>query len=304
LKPPGVREGVTEVPPDELIFVGPGDFKAVGEEHLRYCIDLGALQPDHAVLDVGCGIGRMAIPLTRYLSEAGSYDGFDVVDFGIDWCRANISPRFPNFQFEHADVFNRSYNVLGGYEACEYSFPYAAERFDFAFAVSVFTHMLPDDVENYVYETARVLRPGGRSLSTFFLMNPEAEHLLSLRRSQLNFKYSSRRHRTVSALIPEDAVCHEESFIRGLYARYGLEVESPVRYGSWGGRPEFLTFQDVVIATKRHLANVAKPQLSRSRLLLLRARRLAFKALLAGVSNRHTWAAQRHVLARQGSKRA
>ena len=36
------------------------------------------LKPEHRVLDIGCGVGRVALPLTRYLTS-GTYDGFDIV---------------------------------------------------------------------------------------------------------------------------------------------------------------------------------------------------------------------------------
>lgn len=55
---------------------------------------------------MGCGIGRMAIPLTEYLSEEGSYEGFDVVRRGVKWCQENITTRCPNFRFRLADVYN------------------------------------------------------------------------------------------------------------------------------------------------------------------------------------------------------
>ena len=41
---------------------------------------------------------------------------------------------------------------------------------DVAFLTSVFTHMLPEDVEHYLDELARVLKPGGRTLITWFLL--------------------------------------------------------------------------------------------------------------------------------------
>ena len=43
-------------------------------------------RPGERVLDVGCGIGRMARPLAGYLTGDGSYDGFDVNREGIRWC--------------------------------------------------------------------------------------------------------------------------------------------------------------------------------------------------------------------------
>lgn len=57
-------------PPKGRIFFGGGDFNRIGEEYFLYFVDLGGLQPDKRVLDVGCGIGRMAVPLDT--STAGA----------------------------------------------------------------------------------------------------------------------------------------------------------------------------------------------------------------------------------------
>ena len=76
-------------PPSENIFVGDGDFRAIGAEFLRHFVKLGDLRPTDKVLEIGCGIGRMAVPLTQYLST-GTYDGMDVVADGINWCSQNI----------------------------------------------------------------------------------------------------------------------------------------------------------------------------------------------------------------------
>ncbi len=69
------------------------------------------MTPDEAVLEPGCGTGRMAEPLAGYLSATGSYDGFDVVRKAIEWCETNIQS--PNFRFRHVDVRNRYYNPEG-----------------------------------------------------------------------------------------------------------------------------------------------------------------------------------------------
>lgn len=72
------------IPPRRKIFTGSGDFLQTGQEFLRYFKDLGHLKPNHRVLDVGSGIGRMAIPLTSYLNHEGSYEGFDIVPMGVE----------------------------------------------------------------------------------------------------------------------------------------------------------------------------------------------------------------------------
>src|ERR1041385_3349065 len=113
------------LPPRDRVFVGSGDFIAVGREFLGYLVQLARLRPDENILDVGCGIGRLAVPLTRYLSRSGRYCGFDIVPDGIAWCREQITPHFPHFEFLLADVRNPYYHPTGDTPAAEYAFPYA-----------------------------------------------------------------------------------------------------------------------------------------------------------------------------------
>jgi len=163
------------IPPKSMIFVGDGDYKKIGEEFFVYLTELGGLKPTHKILDVGCGIGRMTLPLTRYLSNEGEYYGFDIVKKGIDWCNKNISTIYPNFQFEHANIYNKMYNQGGSIKSTEYKFPYNNEKFDFVFLTSVFTHMFRKDVEQYIKEISRVLKKSGKCLITFFLLNEDME---------------------------------------------------------------------------------------------------------------------------------
>jgi len=238
------------VPPRMMYFVGDGDYKAVGLEFCRLFTEYGGLTPEHHVLDVGCGIGRMAVPLTGYLAGGGDYHGFDIVKKGVEWCQANITPRHPNFHFLHSDVRNRFYNPHGVYEAASYRFPYDHGSFDFVFLTSVFTHMFPADMENYTREIARVLRAGGSSLITMFLLNEESKRFIEKGSSTQNFVYPLEGCVTTDPTNPEGSLAFEESYVRNMFGRCGLSVREPIHPGSWCGRPEFLSYQDVVIATK------------------------------------------------------
>ena len=236
--------------PEGMDFVGGGDFVATGKEFLGHFRELCDLRPDEQLLDVGCGIGRMAVPLTGYLNARGSYHGIDVVAKGIRWCQDNIASRYRNFNFVHADIRNRQYNPKGRLLPREYRFPFAADTFDFVFLTSVFTHMLPDDLEHYLAETFRVLRCGGRTLISYFLLNPESRALIARGRSNQQFKFELGFCKTVLRRNPEAAIAYPEEHIRKLYAGQGLSLREPIRYGSWCGRENFLSYQDLVIAEK------------------------------------------------------
>ncbi|MBI2437667.1 MAG: class I SAM-dependent methyltransferase [Lentisphaerae bacterium] len=230
--------------------IGIREYKDAGRDFLRFFIELAALTPDEVVLEVGSGCGRIASALTEYLSEKGRYEGFEIAASGVEWCRAAISSRFPTFHFLAADVYNRHYNPKGRYPAEAYRFPFPDASFDFVFLSSVFTHMLPEEVRQYLSEIARVLKPGGRCLITYFLWNAEAAALAAAGKSQFDFYCEQGVYRTENPAVPETAICFMEQFILELYAQTGLILKHPPWYGTWCGRPHTLSGQDVIVAWK------------------------------------------------------
>ena len=225
--------------------VGAGDYRSIGEEFRRYFVELGGLQPHHDVLDVGSGSGRMAYALKDWLT--GRYEGFDVVPEAVEWCQREISSRHPNFRFQVADIRSERYNPDGTYEAADYRFPFEDGSFDFAYLTSVFTHLGRPAVANYVAEVARVLRPGGRCLATYFLMNDEAVRLMG---GTGQFAYERDGGLVVDPDVPERAVAFPESDVRELHERSGLPIES-VHHGSWCGRSSYTSLQDITVSVRR-----------------------------------------------------
>jgi len=236
------------VPPRKLVH-GIGSSLGVGETYLRHFRELAQLQPTEAVLDVGCGIGRMALPLTRYLLPPGRYEGFDILRANVAWCRQAITPRFPNFRFQHADVFNREYNRRGRLAGDQFRFPYPDGAFDFAFLTSVFTHLMPADAAHYLSELGRVLRPGGRCLATFFLMNAESEGLVTAGHGHIRFQPFAGPAWVSNPTIPEACLALDESFVIEAAAKGGLSINQSCP-GSWCGRGTSTDFQDIVVFGK------------------------------------------------------
>jgi ubiquinone/menaquinone biosynthesis C-methylase UbiE len=241
------------IPPLELMHDGPigyQEFKDNGEEFFRYYTGLCGLKPHEKMLDVGSGIGRKTFLLTDYLREPGGYEGLDIVKTGVDWCTERITRRYPHFRFQLIDVRNQHYNPGGQYSAANYKFSFADESFDFVVLASVFTHMLAQEVENYLAEVGRVLRRGGRCLISFFLLNEMSKELLRAGKSSIQMTPGFGPCWMLDPSNPEMAIGYEEDFVLSLYGKYSLEIRQPIQYGSWCGRTDFLSYQDMILAFK------------------------------------------------------
>jgi SAM-dependent methyltransferase len=238
------------LPPHRLRFVGNGDFKAIGEDVLRELIELGGLQPTDAVLDIGCGIGRIAIPLIGYLSDGGRYSGFDIVPKAITWCTSHITKVHPEFTFTLVDLGNTLYRKSEKSDAGSFRFPYADGSFDFAFATSLYTHLMPNSMANYVAEMGRVLKPGGTSFTTWFLLNDEIRGRLKHRLAPLNFPWDYGSYAVDNKRVPEAATAYDEALVRETFSHAGLQIQEPINFSSWNGGPFPRPGQDIIIATK------------------------------------------------------
>ncbi len=227
------------VPPRRLWgTVGQGDFAAVGDEFLGHLVALAGLTPDDDVLDVGCGIGRIARPLAGFL-DGGSYAGFDVDERAIAWCRA----RYPadRFRFDVAELRNARYRPDGPRDASTFRFPYPDDSFDVAVMTSVLTHLLAPEADRYLAETLRVLRPGGRLLATFFLLDDGSRAALREGRAAIAFRAPEGAVAVADPSLPEEAVAYDEGWVR---ERVDVRAIEP---GTWRGDAG-RSFQDILLS--------------------------------------------------------
>ncbi len=255
-------DGLT--PPAELMGNAAGnidynDFRSVGSEFLSYFRNLADLQPDAHVLDVGCGCGRIAMALATFLNAKGRYEGVDVDSRSIDWANKEIGGQLPNFRFQRSDVFNSTYNPAGKIRPEAYRLPFADRTFDFAVLTSVFTHMLPGSMSNYLSEVARILKMDGRCFITMFLLNDECSNRISAGKSCFQFPHRFRDCCVADVGRPEDVVAYDEKAAIRKFNREGLNLLQPPIYGRWSGCPNATSSQDILIAQKtRRLGMVAR----------------------------------------------
>ena len=165
----------------------------------------------------------------------------------VTWCRRAITPRFPHFRFQHADLFNTEYNPRGRLRAEAFRFPYPDGAFDFAFLTSVFTHLPPATAAHYLAEVDRVLRPGGRCLATFFLLNPESERLVDAGCGTFPLHPGVGPCRAMNPAVPEACLALDEQFVRTAAETAGLRWPSREQYGNWCGRADGYDYQDIVV---------------------------------------------------------
>lgn len=219
------------MPPRLINYAGGGDFRAIGAQQVALLRERAQLRAGEAVLDVGCGIGRLAVALADIPDLR--YSGFDVVRFGITWCGKRFRDR-ASFRFDHLDVHNGFYNPRGRLDPLSLRFPYPDASFDLAVATSVFTHMPMDQVAHYLKEMARCLRPGGRAYVTLFALDEASLMALSEGRAAIGFDHPVERGRTHVPDRPEVAMALEADALEQAVRAAGSD---PERFfpGSWRG---------------------------------------------------------------------
>jgi SAM-dependent methyltransferase len=136
LPPPELRTRVGATPDAEVfLLVG-----AAVSQDIRWLLKSTGKKLDelNAVLDFGCGCGRVA----RWLGLGERLTGCDIDGEAIEWCRANLAGSF-------AQIANAP------------PLPYAENSFDLIIAISVFTHLSDEMERGWLAEIARVLKPSG-----------------------------------------------------------------------------------------------------------------------------------------------
>jgi len=115
--------------------------------------------PIHATknLEIGCGIGRLLIPLSRYRRD--TY-----------WCGVDISERLIRIAGETARLLNADGSKPPNLELIDNdgrTLPLEDNYFDFIYSVTVFQHIDKEGVESYFKEVGRVLAENGVFLFQF-----------------------------------------------------------------------------------------------------------------------------------------
>ena len=124
-----------------------GEFKALGMLEVATLKHFG-LEDCAYLIDVGCGSGRLAQPLSQCFQ--GKYLGIDIEPNLVNFARQSV--RREHWHFEVTEGFD---------------IPETDETADMVCFFSVFTHLLHEQTYVYLSEAKRVLKPGGKIIFSF-----------------------------------------------------------------------------------------------------------------------------------------
>ena len=126
---------------------GPENIWGLGtwEEGIAGCVEqiesiLAGLSHGACVLDLGCGPGRLLVPLARAHPQC-TFTGLDI--------------RF----YDHAHINERNIGWMVGDGR---RIGYADEMLDAIYSVALFQHLPHEATRGYLAESARTLKPGGQ----------------------------------------------------------------------------------------------------------------------------------------------
>ncbi len=204
------------------------------------------LSPNQRVLDYGCGLGRLAIPMSAYLDpDNGSYCGVDTNAACIERNQRAFS-RYKNFRFEHTNIYSKMYNRKGG-NIEELLKLDLGKPFNLAFLFSVFTHVLSKDCDFLLEFLRAQLVEQGEIFSSWFLINDETQQGIEAGLSGREFKHQHGDNRIENPEVPEGAVAYYEEDVLKRFKKAGFS-DVRIHYGMWRGGINSWVYQDIIVA--------------------------------------------------------
>lgn len=175
-----------------------------------YLLSRGLASFDSDIVEIGSGCGRRTHLMRDFrfhrVRYTGSYVGVDVDPEMLSWCRTHFDAE--RFRFVESSHASSAYGTSPEREGpAYYRLPLDEESVDLVFGTSVFTHLLEEQVVNYLREAFRVLRTGGHIMMSCKLLDLAPETSAERYPHRIGHARVSARDR------PEIAVAYESGYM-------------------------------------------------------------------------------------------
>jgi ubiquinone/menaquinone biosynthesis C-methylase UbiE len=187
-------------------------FLASSKAEARRLVAHCGLREGFSVLDIGCGVGRLPIGIVDQIGDGVRYWGVDVDPRCVRWCNEHIQKAHPNFKFLHIHVRNRRYNPKGTPMTSDFQLPFESRSVQVVYLYSVFSHMLPEDIDAYLTEFHRILAPRGVVFLTAFIEEGVPDFVENPVSYKMNWKGALH------------CVRYDKSFFTQLIALHGFQM--------------------------------------------------------------------------------
>jgi SAM-dependent methyltransferase len=224
-------------------------------KELPFLIQRCGLSPNSALLDYGCGFGRLAYAASRYLAEDGSYFGYEPNQTALKFLKQAYGNR-KNFAFAGQELpYEEDYIAVRSADAR--SSGVAPTAMDLTNLVtrplraqwtsSVFSHMWIDPIVHVLRSIRELLEPDGVCVNTWLCIDDFAAYVLRCGLADRTFPYRINGAWTTTDYNPLACTAYELGTVREIYERAGHVIED-ILWGSWSGRENGVTYLDVIIS--------------------------------------------------------
>lgn len=200
---------------------------------LQYLIKDCKLSSQAKVLEIGCGIACVSLPLIKHL-KSGQYCGLDTDKQSIDWCKRKIAP-----------YCDGKFTVMS--DDGELRLPYDDNEFDLVLSASLLCNQPPENVDKYLSEINRVLKKGGQFMFTVFMTHQFqttcTAKTLKTRLIKVNGATMITNHRN------EKAYVHSDELITTCLEHQHFEIKDTL-FGNWSNMSNSPIYQDLINTVK------------------------------------------------------
>ena len=207
---------------------GGGDPFLVAETWSSIILSNIQIPENSLILDYGCGVGRLALGLLKYRPDL-RYVGVDIVPKFIEFAHKNITPLNSNFTFRLVDDDNPLYEkYFGDTNGNELKLQEDVfqEKFDFVFALSLFTHLPTSSAEKIISRITSAMHDDSMFMMTAFVIDDEAKRSIKNERS---FPFSQ-------ATTNFNNGCYEDTY-NGKNSAIGFEGNELEKLSGMNGLP-------------------------------------------------------------------